>query len=168
MYNKILITGNAGAGKTTLSRHIAQRLNIDEVIHLDRLVWTKTWQAVSKATREPLLNDIAKKPAWLVDGVSKTILENADTIVFLDYPRRLCYFRVLKRLLKHGFRSRPELPGQSPEIRVFKKVLKIIWRFPKTVKPVITRHLKEHANSKTIFHVTNKKELLSVIAFFVE
>ena len=95
MNNKILITGNAGSGKTTLSDEVAKLLNIREVIHLDPFVWEKNWKPVKKEIKEQKFAEIIKKNVWVVDGVSKTILHEADTVIFLDYPRYLCCFRVL-------------------------------------------------------------------------
>ncbi len=99
---------------------------------------------------------------WIVDGVSKTILEAADTILFLDYPRRVCYWRAFKRNCKYIFKSRPELPERCPEVRVVGKLIKIIWNFPRLVKPTILRHIGVNTQ-KTIFYITNDRELEAAI-----
>lgn len=160
---KIIITGNAGSGKTTLTSKIAKILDRHEVISLDKIVWKSGWQLTSKEEKELQFTNIISKPSWIVDGVSKSILEAADTIIFLDYPRHICYFRALLRNRNYMFRSRPELPKKCPEILALGKLIKIIWNFPNTVRPVILNHINENTQGKRIFHVTNNKELLSTI-----
>lgn len=161
--HKIFITGNAGSGKTTLSQHLKKILNRQEVISLDKIVWKPGWILVDKKEKELELAKIAKRETWIVDGVSKTILDAADTILFLDYPRHICYWRAFSRNCKYIFRSRPELPDRCPEILIMGKLIKIIWNFSKFVKPIIISHIKENLQKKSIFHITNNNELVAAI-----
>lgn len=161
--NKIIITGNAGSGKTTLTREIARILSTDDVIYLDKIIWKSGWKLASKEEKELQFTNIINKPSWIVDGVSSSILEAADTIIFLDYPRYICYFRAFWRNRNYIFRSRPELPEMCPEIFAFGKLVKIIWNFTNTVRPAILDHIKEHSQRKTVFHVTNNNELILAI-----
>lgn len=157
--NKIMITGNAGSGKTTLSYKLAQLLNRQDVICLDKIVWKPGWILVDKEKKELELAIIAKMQFWIVDGVSKTILEAADTIIFLDYPRRVCYWRAFRRNCKYIFKSRPELPARCPEVLIVGSLIKIIWNFPAIVKPNILRHINENLQKKNIFCIANDSEL---------
>lgn len=160
---KILITGNAGSGKTTLSQLLSKRLNRNDLINLEKIVWKSGWRSTNKIEKEIAFAGIANSDAWIVDGVSKTLLEAADTIIFLDYPRYICYWRVFYRNLKYLFRSRPELPENCPEILIIKTLIKIIWNFENSVKPVILKHFAEHVSAKNIYHVTNAKQLSWVV-----
>ncbi len=86
--------------------------------------------------------------SWIVDGVSKTILEAADTIFFLDYPRSVCNWRALRRSWKYIFKSRPEVPEKCPEIIIIGSLINIIWNFPALVKPDILRHINEKVQER--------------------
>jgi adenylate kinase family enzyme len=161
--HKILITGNAGSGKTTLCYRLAKILNRNDVINLDKIVWKPRWILVDKEEKEFELTKISKMQTWIVDGISKQIFEAADTIVFLDYPRYVCYWRAFRRNCKYLFRSRPELPEKCPEILIISKLIKIIWNFPGLVKPAILGQIKENLQNKTIFYITNNNELEAAI-----
>lgn len=160
--HKIMITGNAGSGKTTLSYKLAKILKRQDVFSLDKIVWQPGWIPTSKTKRESEIQKIIEKPSWIVDGVSKTILEAADAIIFLDYPRHICYWRALKRNYKYLFKSRDELPLNCPEILIIPQLIKIIWAFPSKVKPAILNHIKL-TKTQQIVHVKNNKELHSLL-----
>jgi len=124
--HKIMITGNAGSGKTTLSYKLAKILNRQDIISLDKIVWNPGWILVDKEEKEFELAKITKMQNWIVDGVSKTLLEAADTILFLDYPRHVCYWRAFRRNCKYIFKSRPEKGSSLDNRHILKLSLSII------------------------------------------
>ena len=44
---RILIIGNAGAGKSTFARLLAKKLQLP-LVHLDKLYWQGTWEHLSR------------------------------------------------------------------------------------------------------------------------
>ncbi len=149
---RIHITGNAGAGKTTLATYLGNSLGLP-VFHLDQIVWQPHWVKTPAGLRAQREQDWCKITSWVIDGVSKQIRDEADLVIILESPRYLCIWRCLKRNVFYLFRSRPELPENCPEILVFKRLLKIIWSFPK----VVGSHLVSEAKETTKYRFIRSK-----------
>jgi adenylate kinase family enzyme len=87
--NRILVTGNASSGKTTLAITMASHAALPYIV-LDEIVWQPQWKKTPAAQRLKPEATIASQTAWIVDGVPQLLLEAADTVVFIDFPRRSC------------------------------------------------------------------------------
>lgn len=156
--NKILVTGNAGSGKSTLSRRIGDKLPIP-VYSLDKVVWKPGWEKASDTEKRKGIEKLISKDKWIIDGVSSQVLEVADTVIFLDYPMMTCYSRVLKRNWRYLFRSRPELPENCPEILIIWELVKIIWNFDRKYKYNVIDQINKFKHSKKIIHISSNDEL---------
>lgn len=154
---KIFVTGNAGAGKSTLSKEIARRRGM-AWYGLDQIVWQENWRKTPAAQQKAEIAKLMAQDVWVIDGVDYDILEAADEVVFLDLPRRVCFYRAFKRNWWYLFSSRPELPKNCPEILILPTLIKIVWRFPKRVRPKILAHKVRRSNGSFI-HIRNAKEL---------
>jgi len=153
MVKRVLVTGNAGAGKTTFARQLAAQSGLP-YFGLDTVVWRPGWQKASPSERREAELAIARNETWIVDGVSDELLTIADIIVLLDVPRSQCMLRVVWRSLPYLFRSRPGLPDRCPEIMMFPKVSKIIWRYPGTQKPKVFAEAAKR--SVCLVHICDK------------
>ena len=115
---RILIIGNAGAGKSTLARLLADKTKLP-LIHLDRLYWCGHWQHRSREEFDRLLQGELERPRWIIDGnFTRTIpkrLEYADTVIFLDLPTLTCLWGITKRLLQNYGKTRQDMGGNCPE-----------------------------------------------------
>ena len=99
---RIAIIGSCGAGKSTLTRTLGKQLNLP-VIHLDAYYWQPGWQESSCDRWLQIQQDLIKGDRWIIDGnYSNTInlrLSAADTVIWLNFNRYLCLWRVFKRYL---------------------------------------------------------------------
>ncbi len=146
---RINVTGNAGAGKSTLAKHIAQTLDIP-LIEMDSLLWLPGWEKRSPEELRDILFPLLQQEAWVLDGVSKLVREHADHIIFLDVPRRVCAWRCMKRNWKFLFRSRPGLPEHCPEWRIIPTLYRIIRDFPKNVRHAILADIHSETSTHLI------------------
>ncbi|WP_193213587.1 AAA family ATPase [Luteolibacter marinus] len=157
---RILVTGNAGSGKSTAASRIAGMLGLP--CHgLDRIVWQSGWRKTPVEERERRIGGLVRQEAWVIDGVSAQLQSVADVVVFLDLGRRDCFLRAWRRNRHYLFRSRPKLPPGCPEWRIIPTLCRIIWNFPAKVRP---RILAQAGSSRRFFHVKNDAELESCLA----
>lgn len=130
---RILVTGNAGAGKTTFAARLGARLSMP-VLGLDAIVWRSGWVKAPPAARRQAEAEIAAGDRWLVDGVSRLLWSAADTVILLDVSRPRALGRALRRSLRDPLGTRPELPPGCPEYRILPELVRIIWNFPDRVR----------------------------------
>ena len=160
---RLLVTGNAGSGKSTLARRVGNILGIP--CHgLDRVVWQSGWKKTPQDEKNRRLRELTEQEFWVIDGVSSATLAMADTVVFLDVPRKVCFWRVIKRNWKYLFRSRPGLPPNCPEILIIPALFKIIWNFPSKIRPGILDQMRQAAGTQRHFHIRTKADLAEFLA----
>jgi adenylate kinase family enzyme len=115
---RTLVIGPCGAGKSTLSVELGERLGLP-VYHMDKLNWRPGWVESSKTEIEARLKEVVAGDRWLIDGTyGGTLaprLERADTVVYLDYPIGLCVSRLLRRIWTYRGRTRPDMTEGCPE-----------------------------------------------------
>jgi adenylate kinase family enzyme len=115
---RVLIIGPCGSGKSTLAREIAPRLGLP-LFHMDQLNWNPGWVETERARLRAKVEDVTAGDAWLIDGNYGSVLgprlERADTVIYLDFPIRLCLLRLIRRIITHRGQSRPDMPEGCPE-----------------------------------------------------
>ena len=100
------MVGSTGAGKTTLAREIADRLDLEH-IELDSIHHQAGWCRLPvDELRERTIDAISSaERGWVMCGGYDTAIGPirivvADTIIWLDLPRRISLWRTLIRTLK--------------------------------------------------------------------
>ena len=100
---RILVVGISGAGKSTMARALSTRFAVPyhemDALHFAGPGWAVNDEFATQVAR------IASAPAWIFDSygypeVRDLLWEQADTVVWLDYPRRVIMPRVLRRSLR--------------------------------------------------------------------
>jgi adenylate kinase family enzyme len=102
---RIVVGGVSGAGKSTLARELARRLDLPYV-ELDALFHGPGW--TPRPTFHADVAAFTSGDAWVTDSdgyerfLGPLVRDRADTWVWLDYPRWLCEWRVLRRSVVRG------------------------------------------------------------------
>ena len=125
------------------------------VYGLDQIVWQPGWTITPRELQLTELLNLTSKSDWIIEGVSNVVQEQADIVIFLDVPRRISYFRCAKRNWKYLFSSRPGLPHNCPEIRIIPYLVRLIWNFPRKVRPQILLSMDKSADRSYIIRSAN-------------
>jgi adenylate kinase family enzyme len=157
---RILVVGCPGAGKSTFARRLGERLHLP-VIHLDLHYWRSGWQMPDPETWRQQVVSLVAAPAWIMDGnyadTFDVRMPRADSLIWLDYPRRKCFYRVLRRLAKDHGRSRPDLPDGCPE-QFDAHFLRFVWDFPARHRPKIPAGIERYGAHLRISRFSDDRE----------
>ena len=101
----IYIIGLSGCGKTTLSKRLAERYGLQH-IEIDALNWGPGWRALPREElQERVRSLVTDSQGWVADGVYSAVRDllwqEADTIIWLDYPLWFVLGRLWRRTWKH-------------------------------------------------------------------
>ena len=112
------------------------------VIHVDSIQDQSQWRRTADEQCDRILRDAAKQAQWIIDGfgnddVIASRIEQADSVVFIDYPIWRHYCWALKRQLSSRKGQRRELPPNCPEFSsaYTKKLLLMMWLVHKEYTP---------------------------------
>ena len=101
---RIQIVGSIGSGKTSLGKKLSKKMGIPH-FELDTLFWLPGWKIRPFDEIFELAYVQADKPAWIICGnfsfLKHVTLDEADTIVWLDYPFWVCFWQTLKRAISN-------------------------------------------------------------------
>lgn len=123
---RLRVVGTSGAGKTRLARHAADILGVGH-LELDAVFWDTGWTYRDPAeARDRIREFLAKHPeGWVVDGNWNSRLEGlldpgtpegADSWVWLDQPRWVVMWRVIRRTLARGLLRRELWHGNRENV----------------------------------------------------
>lgn len=127
---KIVVVGSSGAGKSLFAKDLGSILKI-KVSHLDRLFWQSDWEEKTNFVRKQILEDlIDEEKRWIIDGnylrFAEIHVEAADTIIFLETPSLLCFWRLIERHRKYRKRSRDDIPEGCTDRLTLLHLLKVL------------------------------------------
>jgi adenylate kinase family enzyme len=102
---RVSVVGVSGAGKTTVGRKLAASLGVP-FVELDAIFHQPDWAELPRDEFRERVGATVAAPGWVVDGnysaVRDLVWDRADTVVWLDLPRRLVMRRVILRTLRRG------------------------------------------------------------------
>ena len=134
-------------------------------MHLDALFWKPGWVESERQEFGARMLAELEKPAWIMDGnYARTLpvrLEKCDAVIYLDFPRWLCIFGVLKRVLTTYGTVRPDMPEGCPE-RFDWEFLKWVWNFNRNNREKIHAQLDALPADKVII-LKNRREAESFL-----
>jgi adenylate kinase family enzyme len=148
----VLVIGSGGSGKTTVARKLADILRLP-LIHLDSHYWRPGWQAMPAEEWQNVVAKLVAQPRWVMDGnyggTLETRLEACDAVIFLDLPRLVCLWRILKRRFRYRGRTRPEIAPGCPETLNW-EFIEWVWTYPKRRRAGILERLRNLTGRRVV------------------
>ena len=158
---KVLVIGSGGAGKSTLAKRLGQMLDI-EVKHLDKFYWRSGWTEPPKEEWSQMVTELVRDDSWIMDGnyggTLEFRLQHCDTIIFLDMPRLVCLWRIVKRRLLNRNRARPDMAEGCYE-KLDPEFIEWVWNYSRRTRPKVIKLLQEHAQSKQVVWLRSNAEV---------
>ena len=155
MFERVLIVGPGGSGKSTMSRELRDILNLP-LFHLDNIFWKEDKTHISREEFDARLEVILQGDKWIIEGdysrTYKVRIEKADTVIFLDYPLDICLKGVEARI-NH---KREDIPFIEHEFDPEFKEWIINWF--KDKRPALLELLEEYKDSKKIIILKSREE----------
>jgi adenylate kinase family enzyme len=116
---RVIVCGISGSGKTTFARELAVRAGLP-YHEMDALYHGPGWVPI--ATFEDDVAAIVARDRWVFDShgyqqVRDLMWGQADTVVWLDYSRRVVMSRVLRRSFHRASTRRPMFNGNTETFR---------------------------------------------------
>lgn len=163
--SRIAIVGSGGSGKSTLARELGRALGLP-VVHLDREFWKAGWVPTERTAWEARTRELVAGDAWVMDGnfggTMELRLAAADTVVFLDLPRPVCLWRVVRRRIVNRGRSRPDMTAGCHE-KLDLEFLRWVWHYPNEARPAVLTRLAR-LEGKRVVRLRSAREVRAFLA----
>jgi adenylate kinase family enzyme/RimJ/RimL family protein N-acetyltransferase len=163
---KIMIIGRPGSGKSTTAKKLHQFLKIP-LYHLDKFFFLANWQARSEAEFLKIKSNFLHQPEWIIDGNATKSFElryqYATHCLYFNFPRYLCYWRIIKRLFNKDMAIDDRALGCKETIRWY--LVQYTWSFEARVADKLKK-LKEKYPQTIFIELKNQKELITFLKGF--
>src|SRR4051794_8059709 len=113
---RVSVVGTSGAGKSTLGKALAVRIGGD-FLELDSVYHQPGWVPLPREEFRRRVSAAVAGERWVIDGnytsnVKDLVWARADTVVWLDLPRRTVMRRIIWRSLWRGGAGAAALEGE--------------------------------------------------------
>lgn len=160
---KVAVFGNAGAGKSTTSKKIAEFSGLP-LYALDKVNFYPGGAEVPHDIYLDSHSKILAEDEWVIDGFgclesTWSRLSAADTLVYIDLPIVVHLLWVTKRLFKGIFQTPEGWPENSPLVKSTLKSYRVLWLCHKKLTPTYRKYIANATKTKTVFHLRSKTDI---------
>jgi adenylate kinase family enzyme len=119
---RVSVVGNSGSGKSTVARELALVLGVPH-LELDGVFHQPGWVPLPEDEFRRVVGAVAAGDGWVMDGnysvVRPLVWARADTVVWLDLPRRTVMRQVVWRTLRRAVTRQDLWNGNRESLRNF-------------------------------------------------
>jgi adenylate kinase family enzyme len=133
---RVVIIGNAGGGKSTLARKLAEQNGLRH-IEIDKLLWQPGWKLTPTDIYDREHDEIIKADDWIIDGLGHQAsiprrLARASAIVLIDMPLWMHFWLAADRQIAWATGNLKDAPGGIAEMPSTKALFRNIWEVEQT------------------------------------
>ena len=160
---KVAVFGNAGGGKSTLARRLAELTGLP--LHVvDMMQFRVGGAAVPQDEFLKAHVELLQQDAWVIDGYGSVKLawerfSAADTLVYVDLPFFVHLLWITKRLLKGLFITPEGWPEGSPVISSSLSSYRVLWLCHRHLTPKYRALVSEVKSAKRVHHLRSAREI---------
>jgi adenylate kinase family enzyme len=161
--NKVAVFGNAGGGKSTLAKQLAERTRLP-LYPLDMIQYRTGGGEVPHDDYLRAHAELLARDKWIIDGFGcvKSAWErfaSADTLVYVDLPLFAHFLWVTKRLIKGLFVTPEGWPEGSPMLSSTISSYRVLWLCHRYLTPKYRDLVSQAAASKRVHHLRSAAEI---------
>ena len=152
---KIIVIGCPGSGKSRFSKELNAKTDIP-LFHLDMMYWNADKTIVEKSVFLKRLENVISEKEWIIDGNYASTMElrlkACDTVIFLDYPIKVCLEGIQERCGK----MRSDMPWIETEVD--EEFIAFVKSFNDTQRPHILELLEKYKNDRLVVILKSREE----------
>ena len=154
-----MIFGRPGSGKSTFALRLSKATRLP-LSHLDKYFFENNWVERNYNEFLEIQESLVNQERWIIDGNSTKSLEirysKADLVLYFNYPRVICYWRIFKRLFSKDQQIDDRAENCNETVRI--SLLKYMWSFENRVAKQLSELKQKYPKCKFI-EITSSKDL---------
>jgi hypothetical protein len=160
---RVAVFGNAGGGKSTLARRLAELTRIPLYV-LDMMHFRVGGAAVPHDEFLKANAELLQRDEWIIDGYDSAKLAwerfaMADTLIHVDLPLFTHFRWVTKRLVQGLFADPPGWPAGSPLISSTIQSYRVLWPCHRYLTPKYRELVASAREHKRVHHLRSAAEM---------
>jgi len=148
---RIMIFGRPGSGKSTFALKLHHATGIP-IHHLDKHFFKANWVERDYEEFLAIQRNLIQQNTWIIDGNMTKSLEmrfsRANMVLYFNFPRPICYWRILKRSLNRNAAIDDRAVGCGDKITW--SLLKYTWGFEQRVAQKIAEFKLNHPDVRFV------------------
>lgn len=170
--NKVAVFGNAGAGKSTLSRKLAEITGLPLYV-LDKIKYKPGGEEVDYRDYRQTHDRLIESEEWIVDGYGclETLwsrLQAADTLIYIDLPLPIHFLFVSKRLVAGLFKNPEGWPENTPIIKSSINSYRVLIACHRRLTPKYREYVRQTSQIKEVYHLKSTRDVSQFLTEIAE
>ncbi|MBQ4811349.1 adenylate kinase [Pseudoalteromonas luteoviolacea] len=164
---KVMVFGKPGGGKSTLSKHLANKLALP-LHQIDSMAFKANGMAVERSHFDDAHERLLCSDRWIIDGLGPLSAFNqrltlADTLIYIDLPYRTSYWLVTKRLIKSVYQKPEGWPEGSSVLKGTIQSYQFLSRSRAFWNDAFLQSLEQKGRGKTLYHIKSLSEISELV-----